>query len=424
MKTIIFSVLLLAAVASATTHFKETFGDDWESRWVTSNWKSDLGKWKHTAGPFFGDEQEDKGIQTSQDARFYAISSKFPKFSNEGKDLVVQFQVRFPQKIDCGGGYIKLLPSTTDQKNFGGDSPYHIMFGPDICGTSTKRIHAIFTYNNKNLLIKKTVNCETDELSHVYTLIVHSDDTYEIRVDGTKKESGSMYDDWEFLPAKTSKDPNAKKPADWEDRAKIDDPNDKKPDDHDKIPKEIPDPDAKKPEDWDDEADGSWEAPMIANPEWKGEWKPKQIPNPAYKGPWVHPEIPNPDYPSEVPHVYKYDDIGVVGIEVWQVKAGTIFDNIIVTDTVSEAEDFLKSTYTKKTRMPKRKHLTILTKRKRMRNKKNVIVLKKNVRNKMKPRMKRMMMMTMMTMKMTRNHPRNTTICNGTNEKQQNKNKY
>jgi len=346
---VLFCLVAMLAMASATTYFKETFDKDWSSRWVVSDWKKSdgtQGSWSHTAGPFYGDAEADKGIQTSQDARFYAISTKFPKFSNAGKDLVLQFQIRFPQKIDCGGGYIKLLSSTFDQKTFGGDTPYAIMFGPDICGTSTQRVHAIFGFQGKNLLIKKDIRCETDELSHVYTLIVRPDNTYEVRVDGTKRESGSLYDDWEFTQPKTIKDPSAKKPSDWDDRAKIDDPTDTKPAGHDKVPKEIPDPEAEKPADWDDEADGAWEAPTIPNPEWKGEWKPRQIDNPNYKGTWVHPEVPNPDY-VEHKDVYKYSDIGGVGIEIWQVKAGTIFDNILVADSVSDAEAFMAETYTK-----------------------------------------------------------------------------
>lgn len=31
---------------------------------------------------------------------------------NTGKDLVVQFSVKHAQKLDCGGGYIKLLPTS------------------------------------------------------------------------------------------------------------------------------------------------------------------------------------------------------------------------------------------------------------------------------------------------------------------------
>lgn len=64
------------------------------------------------------------GIQTSEDYRFYAISSQFPEFSNKDKTLVVQFSVKHEQKLDCGGGYIKLLSGDVDQKKFGGETPY------------------------------------------------------------------------------------------------------------------------------------------------------------------------------------------------------------------------------------------------------------------------------------------------------------
>jgi len=217
------------------------------------------------------------------------------------------------------------------------------MFGPDICGTSTKKVHVIFTYKGKNLLTKKNINAESDQLTHVYTLILHPDNTYEVRVDNKKQASGSLFDDWDFLPAKMIKDPNAKKPDDWVDQEKIDDPTDSKPADYDKISKQIPDPEAEKPDDWDDENDGAWEPPMIDNPEFKGEWKPRQIPNPAYKGRWIHPEIANPDY-YEDNQVYAFDNIGMAGIEVWQVKSGTIFDNIFVSNSVAEAEAFYEAT--------------------------------------------------------------------------------
>jgi len=48
------------------------------------------------------------GMQTSQDAKFYARTAKFDEvFNNEGKSFVVQFSVKHEQKIDCGGGYVK-----------------------------------------------------------------------------------------------------------------------------------------------------------------------------------------------------------------------------------------------------------------------------------------------------------------------------
>jgi calreticulin len=218
------------------------------------------------------------------------------------------------------------------------------MFGPDICGTSTKKVHVILTYKGKNHLIKKEISAESDRLTHVYTLILNPDQTYEVRIDGSKKESGSLLEDWDFLPAKTIKDPAVSKPSDWVDEAMMDDPADKKPSDYDDTPKQIPDPDAKKPEDWDDEADGEWEAPKIDNPEFKGEWKPKKIKNPAYKGKWVHPEIANPEF-TEDNKIYAFNNIGAVGFDLWQVKAGTIFDNIIVTDSVADAETLMEQTY-------------------------------------------------------------------------------
>lgn len=344
-------VLAMAAVASGEVYFKETFGDGeaWEQRWVHSDNKVSegaAGKVTLSAGKFFGDAEADKGIMTSEDARFYNVAAPITTpFSNEGKDLVVQFSVKHAQKIDCGGGYIKLFPSSLDPAKMTGDSDYNIMFGPDICGSSNKKVHVIFNYKGKNHLIKKTIPCETDELSHVYTLILKPDQTYEVRIDGKKKESGNLTDDWDFLEPKMIKDPEQSKPADWVDTAKIDDPKDVKPEGYDDIPAEIVDPEAEKPDDWDEADDGEWEAPTIPNPEFKGPWKAKKIDNPDYKGPWVHPEIPNPAY-KEDSEIYKYTDNAFVGFDLWQVKAGTIFDNIIVTDDVAEADALLAETFT------------------------------------------------------------------------------
>jgi len=347
---LLFLALCLVVAVNAEIYYKEQFDKGWSDRWVVSSWKKssgEAGTFKVTAGDWYGDKDADQGLQTTQDARFYSITSKLPKeFSNEGKDLVIQFSVKHQQKIDCGGGYIKLLPSSTDQEDFNGDSQYYVMFGPDICGTSTKKVHVIIAYKGENKLIKKEIRAEEDQLTHVYTLILRPDQTYEVRVDGSKKESGSLLDDWDFLPPKTIKDPAISKPKDWVDDAMMDDPEDKKPEGFDDVPKQIPDPEAQKPDDWDDEADGQWEAPQIDNPEYKGDWKPKRIANPKYQGKWVHPEIPNPKF-VEDNKIYAFPSIGYVGFDLWQVKSGSIFDNILLSNSVDEAEAFLAETYTK-----------------------------------------------------------------------------
>jgi calreticulin len=59
----------------------------------------------------------------------------------------------------------------------------------------------------------------------------------------------------------------------------------------------------------------------------------------------VHPEIANPEY-VEDNEIYKYDSNAYVGFDLWQVKSGSVFDNIIVTDDILEAEALMKETFT------------------------------------------------------------------------------
>ena len=104
-----------------------------------------------------------------------------------------------------------------------------LLKGPDICGPGTKKVHVIFNYKGKNLLIKRDIRCKDDEFSHLYTLIVKPDNTYEVLIDNESAQKGNLEDDWDFLPSKMINDPEAKKPTDWDDNPKIDDPEDEKP---------------------------------------------------------------------------------------------------------------------------------------------------------------------------------------------------
>merc|ERR1712190_241214 len=159
--------------------------------------------------------------------------------------------------------------------------------------------------------------------SHVYRMILKKDNTVRVEIDEEKIYEGSIKEDWEVLKPKEIPDPEDKKPDDWVEE------------------KRIVDSDAKKPDDWDDEEDGEWEAPMKDNPAYKGDWYGKRISNPAYKGIWEAKKIANPEYEDD-DHVYKYDDFGFLGFDLWQVKGGTIFDNVIVTDDVADADAFAK----------------------------------------------------------------------------------
>merc|ERR1719350_773089 len=254
---------------------------------------------------------------------------------NADKPLVVQLAVKHEQRIDCGGGYIKLISKLDDPSEFSGDSEYEIMFGPDICG-ATKRVHAILRHDKENLLINKEVRAPADEFTHFYTFELNPDGTFDILVDGESKKSGDVKEFWDFEEPKEIKDPDQSKPDDWIDDPMMDDPEDVKPEDWDAA-EQIVDPEAEKPEDWDDEDDGEWEAPMIDNPDYKGEWRAKRIDNPDYEGPWKHPQIPNPEW-SEVEAPQKRLPINYVAFDLWQVKSGTLFSNLLITDNAEEAK--------------------------------------------------------------------------------------
>lgn len=142
-------------------YFQETFedGNSWQDRWVQSTFYDDegtTGEWQLSSGqwrPVDGG----MGLRTAKDNSHYVVCS-----SNQGsqssfttcilphhqtnpsllrflpaqisapltspvareKDLVVQFQVKHEQTIECGGGFIKLLPEDTDQAKFSHISPF------------------------------------------------------------------------------------------------------------------------------------------------------------------------------------------------------------------------------------------------------------------------------------------------------------
>merc|ERR1711924_442133 len=131
---VVFAICLGAVAAEV--YFEEDFSGDWESRWVQSENKDDLGKFVATAG--INGDASNLGLKTSQDAKFYGISAVTKEFSNKDKPLVVQYSVKHEQGIDCGGAYLKLGPAPFDGKKFHGETVYNVMFGPDICGM-TKR---------------------------------------------------------------------------------------------------------------------------------------------------------------------------------------------------------------------------------------------------------------------------------------------
>lgn len=56
----------------------------------------------------------------------------------------------------------------------------------------------------------------------------------------------------------------------------------------------------------------------------------------CFQGPWVHPEIDNPEYSPDA-NIYLRKELCAIGFDLWQVKSGTIFDDILITDDLSLA---------------------------------------------------------------------------------------
>uniref|UniRef100_A0A8C2NQL7 Calnexin n=1 Tax=Capra hircus TaxID=9925 RepID=A0A8C2NQL7_CAPHI len=203
---------------------------------------------------------------------------------------------------------------------------------PDKCGEDYK-LHFIFRHKNPKTGVYEEKHAKrpdadlktyfTDKKTHLYTLILNPDNSFEILVDQSVVNSGNLLNDMTppVNPSREIEDPEDRKPEDWDERPKIPDPDAVKPDDWDedapaKIPDEeatkpegwlddepeyVPDPDAERPEDWDEDMDGEWEAPQIANPKCEsapgcGVWQRPMIDNPNYKGRWKPPMIDNPNY--------------------------------------------------------------------------------------------------------------------------------
>lgn len=326
--------------AFCEVYFQEEFsdGDQWQERWILSEHPShEWGFFILSTGKFYGHPELSKGIQTFQNGMFYGISTKFPPFSNKGKNLVIQYTVKHEQKVSCSGGYLKLFNCSFNPAELNEKTPYLIMFGPDECSPNIFKVHVILNYKGKYYEIKKNILYKEDMFTHLYTLILKPDNTYEVLVDNVDVAKGKLKDDWDLLPPETFVNYTAEKPIDWDDNPTIYDPNDSKPHDWDQ-PEYIPDSTAAKPLDWDDDVDGEWEPPLVENPLYRGIWKPRQIPNPKYKGPWTHPRIKNPEYFDD-PELYKFDEICGLGFDIWQVESGTVFDNILITDDIEYAEE-------------------------------------------------------------------------------------
>ncbi|CAI2348102.1 unnamed protein product [Caenorhabditis sp. 36 PRJEB53466] len=339
----------------------------------------------------------DLGLIVKTKARHHAIAAKLDTpFKFDSDKFVVQYDVKFQEGQECGGGYLKLLSegAEKDLANFQDKTPYTIMFGPDKCG-ATGQLHLIFRYRNpvngtiSEYHAKQPTTIGTtywdDHNTHMYTLVVKSTGEYTVSADGKSLYYGNMLSDVSpsLTPPKEIHDETDLKPEDWDEREQIDDETAVKPEDWDENEPQsivdesatkpsdwnedehelIPDPEAQKPADWDEDMDGTWEAPLIDNPVCKGlsgcgQWSAPTIKNPKYRGKWVRPKIANPAFKGkwaprliDNPNYFEpkpfagLAPITAVGIELWTMSENILFDNILITSSEEDASDIAKQTF-------------------------------------------------------------------------------
>jgi calreticulin len=298
-----------------------------------------------SAGSFYADRREQRGLQTLDDNRQYLISSRFKRcFNTSGRDFILQFTIRFENKVTKAQGFLKVFPESFKQNQFSSKSPWRILFGPDIKEWMRKHIDFRVRRNRTEFVTTEPLLCFEDPLTHIFTLVIHANQSYKVLKDNFTDIESHLEDAFRYAPPREIPDPTAVKPDDWEDIETIDDPDDVPPPWAESIPPFVPDASAKRPPDWDDAAQGAWAPPLLPNPAYRPEWKPRRIPNPAFRGDWIPKNVSNPDYAPD-PKFGKPEDICFIGIDVEQDVAGAIWDNILVTDDFEYAQKMLAETW-------------------------------------------------------------------------------
>ena len=310
-------------------------------------------------------------------------------------------ELQLKNGLECGGAYLKLLAASTtlSRDGFGAETPYIIMFGPDKCGDTNvvrfilKHTSSMTGETNEVHLVEKIIPVTEDRKTHLYTLIIGTDNTVQVLIDNVLRTSANLLSETDFTPLinppRTIDDPEATKPSWWVDEKMMLDPSSSKPVDWDEdAPEKVPDASvnkpgdwldeaptlvsdstAKRPDDWNDYDDGEWEpplvpnpdcpargcvewiAPMISNPEYMGKWEPHKIKNPDYVGAWAPGKVPNPDYLLHADlSPFALAPIGGIGIELWTLTDGILFDNILLA-----ADPAIASGLAARTFLPRRK---------------------------------------------------------------------
>ncbi|KAK8882132.1 hypothetical protein M9Y10_044772 [Tritrichomonas musculus] len=359
--------------------------------WVPTSHFRYTGKWKAEQSFPLQTRKGERAIVMKDKEKSHAISHKFRHpISAPNKTLVIQFEARAQFLFTCTSAFMSIFTDTNfDPSELCNSTAHIIEFGPERCGTFNQTRFNIFTTekNSKGETIQVLHKLKhphwipIDEISHLYTLIIKPNNTFEYLIDNRSLRNGTFADDFDppLFESPFIDDPKDEKPSDWDDRPLIQDPFEKKPDDwDDNAPTKIPDPkrmkpppgwlfdepeyvdesNARKPRQWNDNLMGEWKPqkvpnpkcirapgcgpykpPMIRNPKARGKWRPKFISNPYYKGEWKPKKIKNPNYhETQNQPSFIMPPMSGIGFNVWADQREFAFTNILIATNETEVK--------------------------------------------------------------------------------------
>eukprot|EP00127_Corallochytrium_limacisporum_P003546 Clim_evm29s150 gene=Clim_evmTU29s150 len=320
---------------NTTVYLREHFNEDaWKDRWIVSDAKNESGEKTYPGEWYVEGPQDpktgllgDRGLVMKSFGERHAISADLEKPFEFGKGdhLILQYEIRFQEGLECTGSYMKLLNANRKDKDltqFDGTTPYSIMFGPDVCG-STNKLHFIIKTKNpitgeevEHHMTKSPKIARRETETQMVGFAIFSDGNFNVHIDRQIVRGGSLTAEKEFdpplMPARMIPDPKDVKPDSWDDREYIDDPN------------------AEKPTDWNEDSSGPWAPPQVRNPQFKGIFTPKMIDNPGFHEQDVFTTM---------------QPIDAVGFELLSLSRNVMFDNVLITNDKDFAINWAKHAF-------------------------------------------------------------------------------
>jgi calnexin len=353
--------------------FFENFSDpDPFHRWVPTNSSNYSGLWVAQQTYSVPTRKGERALVTENYSQNYAISHQFRHpIETRGKLLLVQYEVRSQYFFDCTSAVMTLYTDPAfNSSELNNDTSWFLSFGPYRCGDiNESRFHIL-----KDGTVHKMKHphwIPVDTVTHLHTLIIRKNGTFEVLLDDKSIRNGTFSADFDppLFEAPTIDDPRQKKPPDWDDRVYVPDPNGVKPADWDDDaperipyaarltpppgwlvdePPRVPRTDAKQPDDWDEDKMGKWRPPsmrnpacakapgcgpynppMVPNPKARGKWKAKYVRNPNFKGEWKPAQIPNPSYHGQSTE-FVIPPLTAIGFNIWAKNRDVAFTNIAI----------------------------------------------------------------------------------------------